>query len=298
MLSYFVTFLWIRLIRKIISMVQKINKIEDIKTAEAFSLSWNHLPLCSIYSKDQIVEWFIPLRSSEVRKINVLELGCGNGSIMAHILDWLPEKIIGVDLGNSIKNAYEILKETNYNNWSLIKTDLTSYSNKSKFDLVYCIGVLHHLKSPKKGLDAVIRNVKPGGKFHCWVYAKEGNEVIRYFVDPLRRVICRFPWWVIKYALALPFSIPFFIYAKLLFKTKNFNICNKLPLFDYCIWIAKREFAFFRHVAFDQLISPQTTFIDKRTIEDWLSSYDEIDQNSVYILMRNGNSWKFGGRIV
>jgi hypothetical protein len=40
---------------------------------------------------------------------------------------------------------------------------------------VYCIGVLHHLKTPLDGLRAVIDNVKPGNKFHCWVYEEDDS---------------------------------------------------------------------------------------------------------------------------
>ena len=67
-----------------------------------------------------------------------------------------------------------------------------------------------------------------------------------------------------------------------------------LPLYEYSLWIAKREFAFFRHVAFDQLVTPQTRYIDRPTIEGWLKSNPRI-ADGAYIVMRNGNSWKFGG---
>jgi hypothetical protein len=74
-------------------------------------------------------------------------------------------------------------------------------------------------------------------------------------------------------------------------------LLEKLSLYDYSLWIAKREFAFFRHVAFDQLVTPQTVYITKAEIKKWLAFYPEIDKASAYITMRNGNSWKFGGGI-
>jgi hypothetical protein len=70
----------------------------------------------------------------------------------------------------------------------------------------------------------------------------------------------------------------------------------------YSRWISKREFSFFRHVVhvvFDQLVTPQTTYIRRSTIESWLGvdgGERDIDPASVYIIMRNGNSWKFGAR--
>jgi hypothetical protein len=44
-------------------------------------------------------------------------------------------------------------------------------------------------------------------------------------------------------------------------------------------------------------VTPQTAYISRRVIEAWLASYDNIERDSVYIMMRNGNSWKFGGRL-
>jgi hypothetical protein len=70
-----------------------------------------------------------------------------------------------------------------------------------------------------------------------------------------------------------------------------------MPLYSYSSWISKRDFLFFRHVAFDQLVTPQTKYIDRKTIEKWMSSSELIDQSTTYIIFRNGNSWKFGGML-
>jgi hypothetical protein len=124
------------------------------------------------------------------------------------------------------------------------------------------------------------------------VYAKEGNAVIIYFVDPIRKIVSNLPWWFTKYFVALPLVIPYFFYAKIISRS---TIFKGLPLFHYSYWIAQRSFPFFHHVAFDQLVTPQTTYISRATIENWLSSFPQIDKNSTYIIFRNGNSWKFGG---
>jgi hypothetical protein len=128
------------------------------------------------------------------------------------------------------------------------------------------------------------------------VYAREGNALIRYLVDPIRHVASKLPWWVTKYALATPLVVPFFLYAKLLNKLPRTSLIEKLPLYEYALWIAKRDFSFFRHVAFDQLVTPQTTYLPKTTIEAWLKEHERVDQQSTYIIKRNGNSWKFGGK--
>jgi SAM-dependent methyltransferase len=269
---------------------------QDQATANAFAHSWNNLPRKPIYSPEQHADWLAPLGPKDFEGKDVLELGCGNGSLLFYGGNWNPRTLIGVDLGDSVRSAEEIMAQGMFKSWKIIQADLTEF-RAEPFDIVYCIGVLHHLKQPESGLDAVLRNVKPGGAFHCWVYAKEGNRVVRSLVEPLRHVVSRWPWPVVKYGIAMPLAMPFFAYAKGVSMLKDIPGVSRLPLFSYCQWAARREFAFFRHVAFDQLVTPQTTFFDKQTIEDWLAARPEVEPQSIYIQFRNGNSWKFGGRV-
>lgn len=271
-------------------------KGEDKKTADAFATSWNNLPEGSVYTTEQFEDWMAPLQKKDIEGKRVLELGCGNASLMTHMVRWNPYYLEGVDLGDSVLSAENNLRKTNYKNWKVVKADLTEYRSEG-FDVVYCIGVIHHLKDQQKGFESVIKNTKKGGRFHVWVYAREGNNTVVYLVDPIRKIASRLPWWFTKYFLAAPLVFPYYLYAKFLSLFKENSIIEKLPLYKYSLWIAKREFAFFRHVAFDQLVTPRTAYIKKETIEKWLNSYPEIDSKSTYIIMRNGNSWKFGGEI-
>lgn len=271
-------------------------RASDQATADAFANSWNSLPAGSVYTVDQFTDWFSPLGIGDVEGVEVLELGCGNGSLMIHMLDWNPNHLHGVELGNAIQSAYNNLDLSPHRNWSLEQADLVSYEG-SGFDVVYCIGVLHHLQNPSTGFSAVLANVKPQGRFHCWVYAREGNEVVRAFVDPIRKVAARLPWWLTKFFFAAPLSVLFFTYAKVVARMRGRHLTSRLPLFLYCQWIARRNLRFFWHVVFDQLVTPRTCYIERNTIEHWLSD-KRVDSDSTYIIMRNGNSWKFGGRLL
>ena len=62
----------------------------DAKTADAFATSWNHLPEGSIYTRDQFEDWMAPITEKDVAGNRVLELGCGNASLMVHVTEWLP----------------------------------------------------------------------------------------------------------------------------------------------------------------------------------------------------------------
>ena len=273
------------------------NKVQsDHVTAQAFSTSWNNLPSKSIYTWDEFKDWFIPLAEQDMHGRTVLEMGCGNGSLMQHLLAWHPNHLHGIDLGDSVHSARENLNRTGYDYWSVEQADLIAYRSEG-FDLVYCIGVLHHLQEPEAGFRAVLENVVPGGRFHCWVYAKEGNWFVIRFVDPIRRIASRVPWWINKYIVATPLALLFYSYAKFVVKARPHEVFSKLPMYRYCQWISKGGLGFFRHVVFDQLVTPRTEYLERGTIESWLQDA-RIDPATIYILMRNGNSWKFGGQIL
>jgi len=266
----------------------------DQPTADAFARSWNRLPEGSVYSVSQFEEWFLPLTRADVEGKRVLELGCGGGSLMVHVTAWQPSDLVGVELGDSAAMAERNLARTGFTACRVAKGDLTTFDDAERYDLVYCIGVLHHLQDPRKGFDAVLRNTCPGGRFHCWVYAHEGNGVVRMVVDPIRRVASGLPWWLTKYGIATPLVVPYYVYAKVL-NALRWEALRRLPLHDYSLWISQRGFGFFRHVAFDQLVTPHTVYLRRDVIEEWLLD-PRVEPGSTYVTFRNGNSWKFGGR--
>jgi SAM-dependent methyltransferase len=266
----------------------------DQNTADAFATSWNNVGEGSVYTPAQAIDWFEPLSATDFKDKTVAELGCGNASLLLHVMGWGVCHGRGVDLGASVQSAQANLARAGIKNCDIVKGDLTSYRGELS-DLVYCIGVLHHLKSPSAGFESVLENTKQGGKFHCWVYAYEGNAVVRWLVDPIRLVACHLPWWLTKYGLATPLALPFYLYAKALRAIGNTSLAKAMPLGEYAMWIAQRGFAFFRHVAFDQLVTPQTAYIKRAQVEAWLAD-ERVAPGSSYIIMRNGNSWKFGGK--
>jgi SAM-dependent methyltransferase len=268
----------------------------DQATADAFANSWNHLPEGSVYTRAQFEDWFAPLTREDLTGRDVLELGCGNGSLLVHATSWEPRRLVGVDLGDSVLSARANLERTGFTAGEIQQGDLTTFKGEG-FDVVYCIGVLHHLREPTAGFRSVLANTRPGGRFHCWVYAREGNALIVWIVDPIRIIASKLPWWFTKHVLATLLVAPYFLYAKLLAALPPASWLKKLPLYDYSLWIAEREFAFFRHVAFDQLVTPQTVYLRKEDLEGWMNKHAaEIEPGSTYLIFRNGNSWKFGGR--
>ena len=267
------------------------------ETAKCFSNSWNNVYNPSVYTFDQFTEWIFPWDPEDFKNFSVLELGVGSGALLYHFTKFQTKSLTGIDLGSSVKTASNLLG----NKALILQRDATDtlglFQELGSFDRCYCIGVLHHLTHPEKGFESMIKLTKSGGQFHGWVYAREGNFVIRFFVDPIRKISSRLPWWFTKYFIALPLTVPFFLYSKFCFFVFLLSKLKfKIPLFHYMLWIGKCGFKFHHHVAFDQLVTPVTHYISKRRIESWLDD-PRIDQSSKYIIFRNGNGWKFGGTI-
>lgn len=271
--------------------------IQDQQTADKFATSWNNVYDASVYTEEQFFDWIDPIKAKDIEDKEVLELGCGSGALLFHMAKCKPKKLTGVDLGSSVNTATKLMEGSNT---QIMQGDLTDHNDLSQKigqqDLTYSIGVIHHLTEPEKGFNSLIHMTKAGGHFHGWVYAHEGNAVVRYIVDPIRKIVNHFPWFINKYAIAMPLSIPFFLYSNFCRLIHHFIKKAPLPLFDYMLWVSKRDFRFHHHVAFDQLVTPMTHYIRKETIEAWLND-PKVEKGSSYVIFRNGNGWKFGGKI-
>jgi SAM-dependent methyltransferase len=270
---------------------------EDLQTAAAFATSWQNCYTDSPYTRDQYLEWMLPLTPEDLSGRRICELGCGHGGLLRYTAQYAGSgSVTGVDLGDSVETAEANFRAAGLHNGTFVKQDIHAFAaaNEGAFDIVYCIGVLHHMKSPQEGFRSVVRATKPGGRFHCWVYGHEGTSIVRWFVEPIRRVAWRLPWWINKYAVALPLTVPFFAVSKAAWALREWQPSDALPMVNYFRHVGNREFSFLHHVAFDQLVTPQTTFIPREEIERWLRE-DAGHIKDTYILDRNGNSWKFGG---
>jgi SAM-dependent methyltransferase len=75
------------------------------------------------------------------------------------------------------------------------------------FDLVFSIGVLHHIPDPAPVVAAAFQSLTPGGRMIVWLYGVEGNRLYLGLAQPLRMLTRRLPdkalEWLVK-ALDIP----------------------------------------------------------------------------------------------
>lgn len=268
----------------------------DVETAEGFA-GYHSTIAGSRYSEEQFRTYFEPLEPEEFRGRSVAELGFGHGSWMWHWARVGPARLSGCDLAETVDAVREKLADVP--GLHLERSDLTT-ADLGPHDLAYCIGVIHHLQEPERGFAALLRHTRPGGRFHGWVYAREGNGLVRFVVEPIRRLAARLPWGATRWLLAPLISVPLFLYSRLARvlaggATTPRGAARALPLADYVLSHSRRDFGFFQFLATDFLVARHTVFLDRATLQGWLRR-PEVDPASVYLVHHRGNAWIFGGR--
>ena len=119
--------------------------------------------------------------------IRILDAGCGTGSSTEYLIGLNPQaSVIGVDLS---EGAIRVAKErTARSGISTPGTPVPEFRCLSlydvaqlpgQFDLINCVGVLHHLPDPVRGLQTLALKLAPGGLMHIFVYAELGRWEIR-----------------------------------------------------------------------------------------------------------------------
>ena len=115
--------------------------------------------------------------------IRILDAGCGTGSGTDYLIHLNPEaEIVAADIS---EKALAVAQERCQRSGVIAKhkKPVTFHHMKledaadlpGEFDFINCVGVLHHLPEPVKGIQALAKKLAPGGIFHIFVYAELGR---------------------------------------------------------------------------------------------------------------------------
>ena len=88
--------------------------------------------------------------NSNVKGLEVLDYGCGIGPILEKVINFQPKRITGIDISEvSIKKGKQKFENSHSNvELTVDNCEKTKFSD-GKFDLVYGLGILHHLEFSK-----------------------------------------------------------------------------------------------------------------------------------------------------
>ena len=131
---------------------------------------------------DDINPYVLPL-NEKIYKPDVLIAGCGTGKHAISASRYKDAKILAIDLSlSSLAYAKRKILDLNYKNFDFLAADILEIKNLGKkFDIIECVGTLHHMNKPLLGLEALLNLLKPNGFLKIGLYSKIAREPIINF---------------------------------------------------------------------------------------------------------------------
>lgn len=112
----------------------------------------------------------------------ILDAGCGTGVGTEYLVHLNPKaQVTAIDLSaGALSVARERCQRSGANRVEFHQLSLSDVAQlPGKFDLINCVGVLHHLPDPIQGIRALSTKLAPGGIMHIFVYAELGRWEIK-----------------------------------------------------------------------------------------------------------------------
>ncbi|MBF1999481.1 MAG: class I SAM-dependent methyltransferase [Synechococcales cyanobacterium M58_A2018_015] len=114
--------------------------------------------------------------------IRILDAGCGSGVGTEYLVHLNPQaQVVGIDLSaGTLAVARERCQRSGANRVEFHHLSLYDVDRLAgEFDLINCVGVLHHTPDPIRGIQALAQKLAPGGLLHIFVYSELGRWEIK-----------------------------------------------------------------------------------------------------------------------
>lgn len=246
---------------------------ETLDTARAFGDEWQRFPeLLDVHQ--QIFDWYFEgPREMRWDGLRALDAGCGMGRWL-HFAAERGARIVGMDASAAI----DVAAARDGHRADLVQADLRKPPFAlSAFDLVYSLGVVHHLEDPVVGVRVLSGLVRPGGELRLYVYRSlEGDPPLRRAllsgVTAVRRVTTRLPYavlhafcWVVSLVATGAFLWP----RRLLRRgALGDRLTRGLPLVQY----TDVPFGMLVAEQFDRFAAPIEFRYTREQVEGWIEA--------------------------
>lgn len=233
-----------------------------------------------------LADWIYPNVLEDFRGKDVLDCGCGAGQHAAAVAPYA-RSVVGVDLNASERAKRTTLK---FSNVSIREDDLATMDLGRQFDVVYCIGVIHHTADPDRTFANLVKHCKPGGRLIVWAYSWEGNFLNRTLVEGAKRAFVRRLPRRAVFGLAKGLTALMYPPIYTLYRLP----VRQLPYYEYFEnW---RRLGFERNTlnVLDKLNAPTTWFIRREQVQRWFGP-ERFDD--VHISPYKGVSWRGSGTL-
>jgi SAM-dependent methyltransferase len=243
---------------------------------ERFGYEWDRYSEILPDYEEQFRNWTVHLRPEDWCGTSFLDVGCGTGRNSYWPMTYGASRGKAID----VDQASLAVARRNLARFSAVSVEEKSayaIGETDAYDIVFSIGVIHHLQSPELALSAMVRAAKPGGRVLIWVYGYENNEWIVRFFDPLRRALfSRLPIGLVHHLSLYP-SAGLWLALRLgVGRIAYFRLLRRL------------QFGHIRSIVFDQMLPRIAHYWPRATVEALLTQAGLSEVQSSWV---NEMSW-------
>jgi len=247
---------------------------------ERFGYEWQTYAELRPEYQEQFRRWTVHLSPSDWRGKRFLDVGCGMGRNSYWPMIYGAKGGLAIDVDErSLAAARQTL--SSFPEVEVHHKSAYAIDGDESFDIVFSIGVIHHLEAPASALAAMVAAAKPGGQVLIWVYGRENNGVIVRVLTPIRRLLfSRLPIGLVHHLSLYP-SLAVWLALRL-----------GLNSIEYYRLLRRLSLRHLRSIVFDQMLPKIAHYWPKETVETMMRDSGLSDIRLAWV---NEMSWSAVG---